>query len=49
MWVRNLAKGKLHQVALKGEVLMCRKGTIGAPPWILVFGKNLLNISINDL
>lgn len=25
MCVRNLAKGKLHQVALKEEVLMCRE------------------------
>lgn len=48
-WVRNLAKGKLHQVALKEEVLMCREDTIGASPWISAFGQNLLNISINDL
>lgn len=27
MCVRNLAKGKLHQVALKEEVLMCREST----------------------
>lgn len=27
MCIRKLAKGKLHQVGLKEEVLMCRKGT----------------------
>lgn len=49
MWARNLAKGKLHQVALKEEVLICREVTIGDLPWISAFGQNLLNISINDL
>lgn len=42
-------KGKLHQVALKEEVLTYREGTIGAALWISAFGQNLLNFSINDL
>lgn len=42
-------KGKLHQVALKEEVLTCREGTIGAALWISAFGQNLLNFSINYL